>query len=110
MKIAAVLDVMNRYQSKVLIDGRVLASGNSGLEDIELVTRGKRTFVRLTLSNADVFLIGDSCPEQSRFHVIKQLLGDNKLRQLNLVCDMLRVSLNACDGCPKHPEKNPQQI
>ena len=105
MKITAVLDLMNRYQSRVLVDGIILAAGNRGLEDIQLVSRGKRTFVQITLSNAEVILIGEECPEKFRYHVIRQFQGNERLRQLNLVCDLLQVSLNACDGCAKNPDR-----
>lgn len=85
MKIFAILDVSNRYQNKIYADGRLLATGNNGLEELQLVTRGKRTMVQLTLSNAEIILVNERCP--------KIVSG--------ATCELLRITSTACDGCPK---------
>jgi hypothetical protein len=91
MKLYAILNLSNRYHNKLYLDGRLLASGNNGLEEIQLVPKGKRTLVQITLSNADVILISEYCPKPEQ-------------------CDLRRISSNACDGCPNRDIKlNPQQ-
>jgi len=45
------------------------------------------------------------CPEAHRYDKIIVGFGNRpELSQLGLVCDMLKISPTACDGCPYKPE------
>ncbi len=105
MKPTIKINTKNKYHNELWIGDRLVASGNNGLESVEIGTVGKRSSVILTLTGVNVIVQDTECPEAHRYDKIMDGFGDRtKLSRLGLVCDMLKISPTACDGCPYRPE------
>ena len=100
------LDTKNKYRNELWIGDTLIVHGNDGLENVEIVTQGKRTAVVLTLMGVNIIVKDSECPEAYRYHEIMERFGNRaKLSELGLICDMIKVSPTACDGCRYRPEK-----
>ena len=98
------IDLSNKFKNELWIGNHLISSGNRGLENVELRNLGKRTVVVLTLTNVNVIVGASSCPETHRYGKILAAFGNHsKLSKLGLVCDLLKVSPHACDGCSMVP-------
>lgn len=101
------IDTQNRYRNELWINGQLVAHGNDGLEgaELKLLNNGKRMVAVLTLTSVNVIVQNTECPEKHRYSEIQRRFGNREeLNKLNLVCDMLKMSPTACDGCPYRPK------
>lgn len=102
------IDTRNKYRSEFWFGERMICHGNDGLESVELKTVGKRVMVVLTLTGVNILVKDSECPEVSRgiYAEIEKRFGNKEeLAKLNLVCEMIRMSPTACDGCKYRPER-----
>lgn len=112
MKPVLKVSTTNKFDNELWYDGRLVAHGGSGLENVELkqLNNGKRMAVIITLTNVNVIIIDTECPEKHRYSQIEDCIQDHsKFKELVLVCDMLKIDKNACDGCPWHPKRGLKQ-
>ncbi len=106
MKPTIKINSRNKYHNELWMEGRLVANGNNGLENVEIKTMGKRTSVVLTLTGVNIIIKDTECPEAHRYDQILERFGDrSKLSELNLICDMIKISPTACDGCPYKPDE-----
>jgi hypothetical protein len=107
VKITAVLNPENKYRNALYLGNRMLINANSGLKDIRIqYDDNKRAVLYLTLTEFNIVIQNDKCPEAGRFNEILAAFGDkNLMKGLNPACEMLGISATACDGCPKNPNK-----
>ena len=99
------INTRNKYHNELWIGDSLVANGNNGLENVEIKTQGKRSTVVLTLTGVNVIITDAECPEVHRYDKILDAFGDSpKLAKLSLVCDMLKISPTACDGCKWKPQ------
>ena len=106
MKVTAVLDLNNRFRNKLYVGNKLLASGNNGLEELQLLQRGKRSMLQIVLSEGFAISFAQECPERQRFSLVRSAGGSRiEIDKLAPDCEMLRVSASACDGCPMCPDQ-----
>ncbi len=104
-----VLDPRNKYNDRLYWGDRLVASGEAGngLESVQLVTRGKRTFAVLELAPEGcevIILQASECPERWRYEDVRSRFGDReRTAALRPLCDLLLQSPTACEGCRKQP-------
>ena len=104
-KIFVVLDPNNRYRNQLYVNGKLVADGNNGLEEVALETKGKRSVLKLSLSDFAISITNEECPELYRYEQIRAVVGDaRRIAGLNPTCEMIRMSPNACDGCKLQPQ------
>jgi len=107
MHLVIKLDTKNKYRSEFWLGNKLISHGNDGLENVEIRAVGKRTAVVLTLTNVNIVIKDSECPEIHRYHEIQARFGNREqLNGLGLICDMLKVSPTACDGCVYRPNKD----
>lgn len=107
MKPTIKIDTKNKYRNELWLGDRLIVHGNDGLEKVEIITHGKRTAVVLTVTGMNIIVKDSECPEVQRgiYKEIEKRFGNRgELDKLNLVCEMLRMSPTACDGCRFKPE------
>lgn len=106
MKLTVVLNLSNKYKNRLLSLGKEVCNGNGGLEEVRLVSKGKRAAVELLLTDFDIVIEDDDCPELWRYDSIEKAFGDKdmiaRLKPVP-VCDLIKISPRACDGCVKNP-------
>jgi len=108
MKPTLKVNTTNKYENELWYGGKLVARGGSGLENVELrqLNNGKRMAAIITLTNVNVIISDTECPEKHRYGQIEECIQDHtKFKNLELVCDMLKIDQNACDGCPWHPKR-----
>lgn len=95
----------NKYRNALFLGDRMIINGNSGLKDIEIrYDENKRAVLYLKISEFNLYIQTEKCPEESRFGEVQKAFGDRtKMLALRPVCEMLTISPTACDGCPKTP-------
>lgn len=104
-KLLVVVNLKNRYRNALYFDGKLITTGNNGLEGVQVDWQGKNGLIQITLRNAMLLVESDDCPEESRYAQIHAERGNRDgLKSLNPACEMLRMSPNACDGCQKQPK------
>lgn len=107
MKLTLKIDSKNKYRNELWVGDRLAVHGNDGLENVEIVTHGKRTAAVLTLTGVNIIVKDSECPEAYRYHEIMERFGNrSKLSELGLICDMLKISPTACDGCVYRPDRD----
>ena len=106
MKLTVVLNPENKHRNALFYGHQMVASGSSGLEDVSIEWKnGKRAVLHIALTDFSLIVQNDRCPEIDRYHEVQKAFGDRvAINALNPVCEMLRISPSACDGCPKHPK------
>jgi len=112
MKPTLKINTKNKFENELWHDGKLVAHGGSGLENVELkqLHGGKRMAAILTLTNVNVIISDTECPEKHRYGKIEECIQDHtKFKNLELVCDMLKIDQNACDGCPWQPNRTSTQ-
>ena len=109
MKLTVVVDPKNKYMNRLYCGSRMIASGTDGLENVEILTKGKRAMVVLSLTKVEIVMDSEICPESYRYDEISKARGNAEaLGKLGITCDMLKTSPNACDGCMKNPNRSRQ--
>lgn len=107
-RLLVVVDPKNRYLNALYWGNELIATGNSGLESVAVESNGaKRTLLRIGLASGfNVVFVQDDCQEAYRYASVCEALGDRtRIMSLNPACEMLRISPNACDGCPRRPDQ-----
>lgn len=108
-RLLVVINPTNRYLNTLYWGNEKIADGNHGLESVVVESNGaKRTLLRIGLSSEfNVVFVQDGCPEAYRYASVCDATGDRtRIMSLNPACEMLRISPNACDGCPRRPDQN----
>lgn len=107
MKLILVMDPENKYRNKLYLGNRLIVTGTQGLEDVKIETRGKKAVATLTVSIFDLIVDSERCPELFHYGDIRRSKGDRQaLKALGYTCEELALSPNACDGCPKNPDRH----
>lgn len=89
------------------MEGEPIESGYEGLE-VEFRNAGKRMEAWIRLAEYGLVFNDPDCPEEHRWREIRKRFGDGKaLRELSppVVCEMIKMSSEACDGCPANPDR-----
>lgn len=107
MKLTVLLNPENRHRNALFFGNQLIAGGDSGLEDVSISWKdSKRAVLHIALSDFNVIVQNDRCPEAYRFNEITKAFGDRPaMTALKPACEMVRISPSACDGCPKNPKK-----
>lgn len=115
MKLTVILNPDNKHRNALFLGNQMIANADGGgLEDVSIDWKtGKRAVLHIALSEFNVIVQNDKCPEAYRFNEVQKAFGDRAaINMLKPACEMLRISPMACDGCPKNPKKlsaaNPQ--
>lgn len=106
MKLTVVLNQENKYKNRLYLGNRLVASGDNGLEDVTITTKGKRMVAVVALTVFDVIVESENCPELFHYSEIRAAKGNSEaLSRLGYTCELLEMSSVACDGCPKNPDR-----
>jgi hypothetical protein len=112
MKPTLKISTKNKFHNELWVSGDLVAGGNSGLEDVELKTNGKRTMLVLTIAadRFNIMMTDVECPEKHHYEKVEEALSlGNAPETLGVVCEMLKTSIHACDGCPYRPKTASRQ-
>lgn len=109
MKLTVVLNPDNKHRNALFLGNQLVAKADGGgLEDVSISWKeGKRAVLHIALTDFNVIVQNDCCPEAYRFNEIQKAFGDRPaMTALKPACEMVRISPSACDGCPKNPKKD----
>lgn len=109
MRLTVILDPENKFRNRLFYGNRLILSGNNGLDEIVVKTKGKKALISLSLTDFNLIVEPNRCPESHRYALIRQNFGNRTgldALEGGLNCELLEVSALACDGCPKRPGNN----
>ena len=111
MKLCLVIDPKNKYETKLYYGNRLIASGSNGLDDVHLITKGKRTIAVVSLTDFELVVESENCPELYHYGDIRANKGNQDgLKRVGYSCDLLEISATACEGCRKNPDTLKEQF
>lgn len=105
------INTKNKFDNELWFGDKLIARGGDGLVSVELkrLNDGKRLAAEITLVNVNIIITDTECPEEHRYDEISAKVGhEDLLSQLSLACDMLKLDVNACNGCPWNPQAQKQ--